>query len=50
MWQFIAGAMVGSTIGVVLMCLFSVGGKADEYHVYDNSQDKDVQENGKKNE
>lgn len=41
MWQFIAGAMVGSTIGVALMCLFFVGGKADEYQMNDTGSDKD---------
>lgn len=50
MWQFIAGAMVGSTIGVALMCLFFVGGKADEYQVLDNMRVEDEQETGKKNE
>lgn len=50
MWQFIAGAMVGSTIGVALMCLFVVGGKADEYQVYDISSGKDDQKIDKENE
>lgn len=50
MWQFIAGAMVGGTLGVALMCLFFVGGKADESKLYDSNRDKDEQETGKKNE
>lgn len=41
MWQFIIGVMVGSTIGVALMCLFVVGGKADKYQMNDTGSDKD---------
>lgn len=50
MWQFIAGTMAGCTVGVTLMCLFIVGGKADKNQVNNTDRDIEKLKTGEKND